>query len=157
MENQIDFVIPDDVITDVTEKLNEAATALKPYLIALTPDNRRELPKMSDKTIPFVDKTLDYTTSDPQFAPPYMDKEELANDMKTHGQLTEILRIVTQLYNGLDDTTMEAGAESYVNALSYYNSVKQAAKMNIPGAKSIYEDLKKRFEKKSTSTEALEA
>ncbi len=44
-------------------------------------------------------------------------------------------------------TVMETGGESYVNALSYYNSVKQATKMNVPGAKSIYEDLRKRFEK----------
>jgi len=35
-----------------------------------------------------------------------------------------------------------ADGESYINALSYYNSIKQAAKMDIPGAKSIYEDLK---------------
>lgn len=150
MENQIDFVIPDGVMSDVTEKLNEVSAALAPYLIALTPDQRRELPKMSDKTIPFVEKTLDYTASDPQFAPPYMNKEELANDMKAHGQLTELFRVVQQLNSKLDDTTMEAGAESYINALSYYNSVKQAAKMNVPGAKTIYDDLRKRFQKNST-------
>jgi len=65
--------------------------------------------------------------------------------MKTRTQNISLFIVLTQLYNGLDDTTMEAGAESYVNALSYYNSVKQAAKMNIPGAKAIYDDLKKRF------------
>jgi hypothetical protein len=30
-------------------------------------------------------------------------------------------------------------------SLSYYHSIKQAAQMNIPGAKAIYEDLKVRF------------
>jgi hypothetical protein len=57
------------------------------------------------------------------------------------------LRTAIALNDGLDDTVMEAGGESYVNALSYYNSVKQVAKMNVPGAKSIHDDLKKRFEK----------
>lgn len=146
MENIVDFIIPDEVITGVQTKLAEVQTALQPYLIALTPDERRTIPKMSDKTLPFVEKTLDYTTSDPQFAPPYMNKQELANDMKVVGQLVPLLRTVEQLNNGLDDTIMAAGGESYVNALGYYNSVKQAAKMNIPGAKAIYEDLKKRFE-----------
>ena len=154
MENQIDFVIPDEVMTDVSQKLSEVNTALQPYLIALTPDERREIPKMSDKTIPFVEKTLDYTVSDPEFAPPYMKREELANDMKAHAQLTELFRTVQQLYNGLDDTAMEAGAESYVTALSYYNAVKQAAKMNIPGAKSIYDDLRKRFQKNTSKAAA---
>ncbi len=76
-----------------------------------------------------------------------MDREGLAGDMKVTEQLTPLLRTVTALNDGLDDTVMEAGGESYVNALSYYNSVKQATKMNVPGAKSIYDDLKKRFEK----------
>jgi hypothetical protein len=42
---------------------------------------------------------------------------------------------------------MMAGSEAYVSALSYYNSVKTAAKMNVPGAKIIFEDLSKRFAK----------
>ena len=156
MENKINFTIPETVITEVTQKLSEVVTALKPYLIALTPEERMAVPKMSDKTEPFVDKTLDYTQSDPQFAPPYMDVDELKNDMLVHGQLVPLARTVRQLDNGLDDTVMEAGGESYINALSYYNSVKQAAKMDVPGAKSIYEDLKKRFERKSSPKESVE-
>lgn len=62
-------------------------------------------------------------------------------------QLVPLLRVVKQMSDGLDDTSMQAGAESYVNALAYYNAVKQAAKMNIPGAKAIFEDLSKRFAK----------
>ncbi len=153
MENKINYTIPDTVITEVEQRLTEINTALKPYLVALSPDERQELPKMSDKTQPFVEKTLDYTVSASQFAPPYMDKEELGNDMKIHGQLTPLMRLVRSLNDGLDDTTMVAGAESYVCALTYYNSVKQATKIDIPGAKSIYEDLSKRFIKTKNGKE----
>lgn len=152
MENKINFIIPEEVITEVTQKLNEVTAALQPYLIALTPEGRMTIPKMSDKTFPFVEKTLEYCESAPQFAPPYMDREALYGDMKVTEQLIPLLRVVRAMKDGLDDTTMEAGAESYVNALGYYNSVKQAAKMNVPGAKSIYEDLKKRFERAKTGT-----
>ena len=31
-------------------------------------------------------------------------------------------------------------------ALAFYNSVKMGTKMNVPAAKQVYEDLKKRFE-----------
>lgn len=147
MENKINFIIPDEVITEVTQKLGEAAAALQPYLIALTPEERKSIPKMSDKTLPFVEKTLEYCETAPQFAPPYMDREALYGDMKVTQQLTPLLRTVVAMNDGLDDTVMEAGGEGYINALNYYNSVKQAAKMNVPGAKSIYEDLSKRFEK----------
>jgi hypothetical protein len=155
MENTINFNIPDEVIAEVSEGLAIIVNRLQPYLIALTPEQRHDLPKMSDRTIPFVEKTLAYAQSSPQFAPPYMDVEALLMDMKVHGQLTPLFRMVKQLCDGLDDTTMEAGAESFVNALSYYNSVKQAAKMNVPGAKAIYEDLQKRFERKSKTTEPV--
>jgi hypothetical protein len=87
-----------------------------------------------------------------QFAPEfsYMDREALFSDLKVTQQLTPLFRIIKAMNDGLDDTIMEAGGEGYINALSYYNSVKQAAKMNVPGAKSIYEDLSKRFEKAKT-------
>lgn len=147
MENKINFIIPEEVIAEVTQKLNEVTAALQPYLIALTPEERRTIPKMSDKTIPFVEKTLEYCETAPQFAPPYMDREALYGDMKVTQQLTPLYRTAKALNDGFDDTIMEAGGEGYINALGYYNSVKQAAKMNVPGAKSIYEDLSKRFEK----------
>ncbi len=153
MDNKIDFTIPDDVITSVTTKLNEIITEMSPYVISLSPEERRELPKMSDKTQPFVEKALDYTTSAPQFAPPYMDTQGLANDMSVHSQLTPLLRLARVICDNFDDTVMQAGAESYVCSLTYYNSVKMAAKMDIPGAKSIYEDLSKRFEKGKSEKE----
>jgi hypothetical protein len=150
MDNKINFLIPDEVITEVTQKLNEVTASLQPYLIALTPEERRTIPKMSDKTIPFVEKSVEYCQTAPQFAPPYMDREALAGDMKVTQQLNPLFRTIKAMYDGLDDTVMEAGGEGYINALSYYNSVKQAAKMNVPGAKSLYDDLSKRFEKAKT-------
>ena len=147
MDNKINFAIPEEAITQATQKLNEVAAILLPYLIALTPEERRTIPKMSDKTMPFVEKTIEYCETAPQFAPPYLDSKALVGDMKVTQQLTPLLRTAIALNDGLDDTVMEAGGESYVNALSYYNSVKQAAKMNVPGAKSIYDDLSKRFER----------
>jgi hypothetical protein len=151
MENKINFIVPQEVIDIVTGKLNDAAEELQPFLIALTPEERRTIPKMSDKTMPFVEKTLEYCQTAPQFAPPYMDSEALSGDFHVTQQLTPLFRTIKALNDGLDDTIMEAGGEAYVNALSYYNSVKQAAKMNVPGAKSIYEDLKKRFERSKAS------
>lgn len=147
MDNKINFTIPEEVITKVTKCITDMNTVLKPYLIALSPEERQALPKMSDGTQPFVEKAMGYTSSAPEYAPPYMDAEGLRMDMAVHSQLTPLLRRVNRLVDGLDDTTMQAGAESYICSLMYYNSVKMAAKMDIPGAKAIYEDLSKRFEK----------
>jgi hypothetical protein len=44
---------------------------LMPYLIALTPSQRLELPKMSDKTLPFVEKIKEYFVTAPEFIPAF--------------------------------------------------------------------------------------
>lgn len=147
MENKINFIIPDEEVAIVTQKLNDGTTTLEPYLIALKPKERQEIPKMSDKTLPFVEKIKEYCQSAPQFVPAFMDVEALAGDYKVTQQLTGMFRIVKAMHDNLEDTITQAGSEAYLNALNYYNSVKQAAKSDVPGAKSIYEDLKKRFEK----------
>ncbi len=106
---------------------------------------------MSDKTAPFVSKVLDYVETKAQFAPSYLNVEELKTDLQVVAVLTQIFRPVEQIYENLNDTITQAGSEAYVASLAYYNSVKQAAKMNIPDAKTIFNDLKVRFEKETTA------
>ncbi len=144
-ENVISIEIPPADIQTVKDALTTIQTTLAPYLLALTPEQRKTLPKMSDGTEPFVAKVMDYAVSDPQFAPPYMDVPEMKKDFDAVSELLPLLRTVDQLEDNLSDTAMMAGSEAYVAALSYYNSVKMAAKMNVPGAKAIFDDLAKRF------------
>lgn len=155
-ENVISIEIPEADLQAVKDALSTIQTTLAPYLLALTPDQRKTIPKMSDGTEPFVGKVMDYATGDAQFAPPYMDVPEMKKDFEATSQLLPLLRMVEQIESNLNDTVMMAGSEAYIAALSYYNSVKMAAKMNVPGAKPIFDDLKKRFSKKhaSVSSEA---
>ena len=150
MENKINVQLPEEAATLALEKIIEASNILKPYLIALNPEERKSLPKMSDGTAPFVEKCLDYCASDPQFAPPFLDMDGFKSDMNVWEKLIAIFHPIQQLAQNLDDTTMEAGSESYSAALTYYSSVKQAAKISVPGAKPIYEDLKDRFARRSS-------
>ena len=151
-ENVISIEIPAADIQAVKDALATINSTLAPYLLALTPEQRKTIPKMSDGTEPFVAKVLEYAQNDAQFVPPFMDVPEMKKDFDAVTQLLPILRMVQQLDDNLSDTAMMAGSEAYVAALSYYNSVKMAAKMNIPGAKAIYDDLSKRFMKRSSST-----
>ena len=127
------------------EALNTLMEVLEPYLIALSAEQRKQLPKMSDKTLPFVEKCLAYAQSNPQFAPVYMNIEEMKIDVEAVEILTRLSRPIRHICENIGDTTVLAGSEAYIAALAYYNSVKQAAKMNVPAAKVIYDDLSKRF------------
>jgi hypothetical protein len=145
-ENTVSIQIKPEDLNKVIGLLGEVQTILKPYLIALTPEDRKELPKMSDKTTPFVEKALEYAKSNPEFAPAYLNINELSIDVKAVSDLTSVARPVEMLNDNLNDTILLSGSEAYTAALTFYNSIKQAAKMNVPNAKPIYEDLKKRFE-----------
>ena len=135
-----DAAVIDSSLTALEEKL--AA-----YLVALSADERRGLPKMKDKTYAFVQKTVDYAASDPSFIPDFMDAAGLKIDFTAVSALTAIFRRIEKLRGNLDDTILLSGSEAYKAALHYYNSVKMSAKANVPGAKEIYEDLKQRFGK----------
>lgn len=147
-ENVVSIQIPEEEQQMIIQKLMEVKAALKPYLIALKPAERQQLPKMSDKTLPFVEKVMEYAKSHPEFTPPYLQVKELEIDFQAADDLRQMYREVEQLYKNLDDTIMLSGSEAYAAALAYYHSVKQAGKMNVPNAKSIVEDLSQRFQKK---------
>ena len=145
--------IPEPVINEATQLLTNALIVLKPYLIALRPMERRDMSKMSDKTLPFVEKTIAYCESAPQFAPAFMNVEQLNVDFEVYNQLIPLLRLSRQLTSGLDDTSMKIGSGCFNNALTYYNLAKLGSRMDVPGAKTIYDDLRKRFYRTYTNGE----
>jgi hypothetical protein len=144
-QNLISFAIPEADRTAILNAIETIKTKLSPYLIALTPQERQNLAKMSDKTLAFVSKTLSYCGSNPEFAPPYLNTTELSRDFEAARMLDEFENLLAPIESGLSDTIMLAGSEAYVASLSYYNTVKNGARLDVPSAKTIYEDLSKRF------------
>lgn len=124
-----------------------------PFLISMSDAEKLALPKMSDKTIAFVTKSLEYAKTNPQLIPAFVDIKEFEQDMILVAQLENITRSMNTLNGSIFDTRLLTGSEAYQAALMFYQSTKMAAKMNLPGAKEIYEDLSKRFQNKSKPTE----
>ncbi len=143
--NRISVSIPDDVITQVTTALNQVRTLLQPYLQSLTIDERHDLPKMSDKSFSFVSKVHDYSNSNPEFNPAFLDAVEFQKDFSTALALKPVFSFCEQLCGNIDDTMLLAGSEAYQAALAYYAGVQIAAKTGQHNAKPIYEDLHQRF------------
>jgi hypothetical protein len=135
---------PED-LKKALDALAVANAVLKPYLTPLTPVERQELPRIGDGSSPFVQKALEYAQTHTGFVPTYINIEALKTDMAAVEALSQILRPVEQLYFILHDTMTLSGSEAYVASLAFYNSVKQAEKMNIPGAKAIAKDLRTRL------------
>lgn len=151
--NSVSIDISEEDLTEINNAIATLKAKLSPYLIAITPAERQAVPKMSDGTIPFVEKAMDYAREDAQFLPPYTDLDEVHKDWNAVKNLVPMLRDIQQVESNLNDTVMVAGSEAYLGALSYYNSVKYATKLNVADAKIIYEDLKQRFQKSRTTGE----
>lgn len=144
--NAVSIVIPPAVLADALALVNQVLSLLNPYLLALTPQERHDLSKMSDKSVAFVSKTLQYAESNPQFGPGYLNIPDLHIDVRAVEDLTTIENPAESLAMQLNDTIMKAGSEAMKTALVYYSSVKRASAEDAPGAKAIYDDLKVRFE-----------
>ena len=151
MENKISISIPEADFLAAKQHLNDAANLLKPFLVALTPDQRKTILKMGDKSLPFVEKALEYSKSNANLLPVYIDLPEWEKDAIAHRQLVELYRICEQLCSNIDDTGMLTGSESFMAALGFYNNTKQAAKMNVPDAKPVADDLAMRFPSRPTA------
>lgn len=92
-----------------------------------------------------MQKSLEYCHQNPDIAPRFLDIEEFKNDVDTVTVLRELLQPLEQITSLLSDTMMMAGSDAYQAALVYYQAAKGAARQNIPGGESIYNDLSSRF------------
>ena len=137
--------IPAEILSQVHELVNHAHTLLLPYVTPLTPDERRVMLKMGEKTLSFVEKAHDFAMQNPGLCPPYLDMAAFDIDFTDAHNLTTLNNITLQLHEFSDDTAMVAGSEAYQASLVFYNSVKVAAMQGVPGAKAVYEELRKRF------------
>lgn len=144
IQNLVSTTLPAEDKTAIMDAIQTLVTKM-PFLISLTNDQRRGGMKLGDKTVGFVDKVVDYSQSNPDFVPAYLDLTEFNNDYLLIKDLSEILRVLQPVVQNIEDTTTEAGIEALGAAMVFYNSVKSAAKQGVPGAKSIYDDLQKRF------------
>jgi len=140
----IDATLSDTDRTAILGAIN-LITAKLPFLINLTPGERMALPKMGNLTQSFVAKALEIATHNPQFIPPYVDVEAMAKDYEIALRFQGIEMQVASLLEKLSDTSLAAGSEAYVTALTIYNSLKAASKINAPGAKALVAELAERF------------
>ena len=106
---------------------------------------------MKDKSVPFLEKIIQYIESNPEFVPVFLNTAEMKKDFNAFTVLNNFLRPLAQITRNLEDTAMLCGSEAYSAGLIYYGSVKQAAKVNVPKAKAVADDLSVRFEAQKVS------
>ncbi|MFT3753660.1 MAG: hypothetical protein QM800_12560 [Paludibacter sp.] len=155
MNNKHNQSIPQEVLDQVQTKIEEVIALLKPHAVIMTADERASALKVGDKSFTCIKKAFGYTKTNPEFVPSYLNVEDFEIDLNDADGHPTIVSLTNQLYNYLDDTKLAARSEAYSAALYYYGSVQQAAAVNLPGAKAIYDDLKQYFSTRSSKAEVV--
>jgi hypothetical protein len=124
--------IPQDVLTQAQTKINEVDAFLVPYVVALTPAERHELPKMGEKTINFVEKAYDFAQQNPNLVLPYLYIAAFGVDFGDAHGLWTLVNSIRQLEENAGDTEMTAGSEAYQATLVFYKSVKNGGSTGYP-------------------------
>lgn len=145
MKNIHTQMIPAEMLEKANQKIDELLGVLSPYLLSLTPNERMSMLKMGEKNLSFVEKSGELAANNPSLRPAYLDMDEFNIDVVDALGLRTLLNKLQQVTTSVDDTMMIAGGEAYNAALVFYASVKTAAEKNVPGAKTVYAELKKRF------------
>jgi hypothetical protein len=89
-----------------------ALTTIKqklPFLMDLTTEERKALPKMGDKSRAFVSKALEVATQNPDFLPRSFDLEEMRKDVQLFEAMYPIVMAFIQLQELLEALLHEEG------------------------------------------------
>lgn len=116
-----------------------------PFLITLTDEERQGLSKLGDRTVDFDEKCALGMASHPELIPGYVIVAELLKDRALRTVLLEIFGLLNDLHQQVEDTLTELGHEIYVDDLSFYSAVREAARRGLPGAENLLDELASRF------------
>lgn len=131
------------------EAVMTAVTTIKqklPFLIDLTQEERKALPKLGDKSRAFVAKALEVAAQNSDFLPRSFDLEEMRKDVDLFEALYPMIMALTQLQELLDDTYTAVGSEAYAAALQVYTYAKASGQGS--GLEAVVDELGQRFIRK---------
>ena len=142
-------------LSDVDRDAVLAAIALirekLPFLQDLTPTERRDLPKLGDKSVGFVHHADTLTRHDDSFLPRSFDLPEFQSDAALFEALAPIRAALMQLAELVDDTTILVGSEAYVAALVIYQNARTNGQGE--GFDELLDELSRRFARRTKKPE----
>lgn len=111
----------------IIAKFNEVK-ALLPFLVNLTPSERKKLFKMGPDSVSYVQLCLQVAQQHPEILPSSFDVGEFTKDVSLNSELNEINIVSNPIAEGIGDTMMQAGIECMRQSNTIYELVKTAAK-----------------------------
>jgi len=140
MSNQISAELPDHELVELLQAIDTIRRKL-PFLVLLTASEKWATSMLNEGRIPFTLKALEYASRETAISPNPQLLVEAKKDLNIYNQLQALERELVRLTEMVGDTRMQAGAELYQFARVAYKMAKISASLNVPGTKSIVDDL----------------
>ncbi len=140
--NRVSAILnPDDrqVVINAIATIKQAM----PFLVYLTKEDRKTMPKVSDRGREFMLNCLDAANQHTDCLPRTFDVAEMQKDVQLLEDLYPIVMALTALQNLVDDAYFAAHSEAYVTSLKVYDAMKSHGDM--PGMQITLEQLKQQF------------
>jgi hypothetical protein len=144
--NRVSAILSQGDRQEVLDALNLIRTKLL-FLIDLSPEERKALPKMGDSGRGFVLQALQVAEQNPDILPRSFDVAEMRRDVELLDALLPVVTASVQLNELLDDTYTAVGSEAYASALLVYQYARAAGKGSA--LDSALDALGQRFARKS--------
>lgn len=144
MSNQMSVQINDEDLNAVLQAIDTIRQKL-PFLVKLSPAEKKTTAMLDDGRIPFTNKALEYASREVSISPNPVLLEEAKKDSQLYNKLQSVDRELARLSEMVSDTRMLAGAELYEFARFVYKMSKISASIGTPGTKSIVDDLGKLY------------
>lgn len=147
MQNRINATMSEADREAVLEVFTTIQTKL-PFLVSLTPEERRELPKMGDRSVAFVRKSEEMAQEGAAYLPGAFNAAEFKKDLALYDALLPIYQKAVKLHEMIEDTMMLLGSDLFVAALDHYAAAKRHG--STGGLDELMTVLGQRFTRRST-------
>ncbi|MGG6268404.1 hypothetical protein ACQ4M3_19595 [Leptolyngbya sp. AN03gr2] len=121
----------------------EAIKQAMPFLVSLTLEERKSMPKAGDRGRGFMLNCYDAAQKYTDCLPRTFDTAEMQKDLRLIEDLYPVLIALRELNSLVNDTYFAAQSEAYVAALKVYDAVKSHD--DLPGMKVTVDELKRQF------------
>ena len=134
-----------ELLLNAQSKLDEITSLLEPCLVSLTESEKKNLCKIEAKSVEFLKVSHGMAVSNLDLFPESMDITYFGEKTALTEELWTLFNKVDILKNKIIDTNALIGNHAMENALAFYNTVKIAARRDIPGVRVVFEELKAIF------------
>ncbi|MFP4620168.1 MAG: hypothetical protein ACLFM7_02580 [Bacteroidales bacterium] len=152
MDNLINFTLTNEEKSKLTDAFITINGILAPKLVNLKPEDIKNMVHMGNRNMGFVIKAREIADKNKDLVPEFIDLEAFRTDLDSTVTLRELYRGFEDMAQTVKDSLMLAGSEALQAALAFYSYLKLAAKSNVSGAETAYNELSEYFPGRGSKT-----